>query len=308
MTTLREIARSNAFSQVRSFDECARFHVWHSRLGVAEPIDRQVQEAMSAGRGHAVVGPSGSGKTSTLAAAISATDGLEPARLPLRLSVAGADAALLQDPRFLAARLVRAIARMSAEAEALVERVASSATVSGAAETWRGQLGGGALKIAKEVRRRTESFDFERTPEEVLDVLVGAVALLTENGLRPVVLLEDADGLLRLPGMSDEERHETADGFFLSGLDPILRVVTLPPVIAVQPDYLRLEGFRRVAAHFDGAGTVPSPSQLSSSAVQLLLGERLWRRLLMRPLTRSSLTKALAFFSTTDSRSRRCGN
>lgn len=50
MTTLREISRSNAFSRIRSFDESARFHVWHSRLGLSETVDRSVQEAMGAGR------------------------------------------------------------------------------------------------------------------------------------------------------------------------------------------------------------------------------------------------------------------
>jgi hypothetical protein len=43
MTVLLDVGRSDAFSRVRSFDDCARFHVWHSRLGVAEPIDRRVQ-------------------------------------------------------------------------------------------------------------------------------------------------------------------------------------------------------------------------------------------------------------------------
>jgi hypothetical protein len=232
---------------------------------------------MRAGRGYAVVGPPGSGKTSTLAAAIASTDGLELARLPLRLSVSGANAPHVHDPRFLASRIVRAVAQLSADAQAqtLVEQAVPTGTVAGAAETWTGQLGAGVLKVAKELRRRTESFDFERTPEEVIDVAVTAVQLLADAGLRPVILLEDADGLLRLPGKSDEERHDTADAFFVDGLDPILRALSIPAVIAIQPDYLRLDGFRRVSAHLDGVGNVPSPSQLPSRAVQLLLGDTL---------------------------------
>jgi hypothetical protein len=275
MSVLRDVGRSDAFARVRSFDDCARFHVWHSRLSIAEPIDRRAQEAMRAGRGYAVVGPPGSGKTSTLAAAIASTDGFELARLPLRLSVSGAGTPDVHDPRFLASRIVRAVAHFSAEAQTLIDQAVPAGRVAGAATTFTGQLGAGALKVAKELQRRTESFDFERTPDEVIEVAVDAVRLLVDTGLRPVVLLEDADGLLRLPGKSDEERHDTADAFFVDGLDPVLRALPIPAVIAIQPDYLRLEGFQRVSAHFDGVGDVPSPSQLSSNAVQLLLGETL---------------------------------
>jgi hypothetical protein len=200
---------------------------------------------------------------------------MELARLPLRLSVAGVEASRVYDPRFIAARIVRSVAQLSAEALRLVDQSAPAGTVNSAAETWTAQLGNRAVSVAKEAHSRTESFDFERTPEEIIDVMVGAVELLTDQGLRPVLLLEDADGLLRLPGKTDEERHDTANAFFVDGLDPILRALSIPAVIAIQPDYLRLDGFGRVSAHFDGVGDVPSPSQLRGTAAELLLGETL---------------------------------
>lgn len=43
----------------------------------------------------------------------------------------------------------------------------------------------------------------------------------------------------------------------------------------MQPSYRHLEGFKAVAGHFDGVGDVPSPSQLSSTAVELLLAQTL---------------------------------
>jgi len=67
--TLRQVRRANVFAPVREFDELARFHIWHSRLGISDPADKACAEALAQGRGIAIEGPPGSGKTSTLAAA-----------------------------------------------------------------------------------------------------------------------------------------------------------------------------------------------------------------------------------------------
>lgn len=275
MSVLSDVHRSDAFARVRTFDECARFHVWHSRLGLAQQPDRGAQEAIRAGRGFAAVGPSGSGKTSTLAAAINSTEGFELAHLPLKLSVAGAEADRTRDPRFLAGRLVRAVAQLSQEAERLLEDATSETSVSTAAATWRTQLGPRAANVARDARQRTLNVTFERTPEEVVNVAAAAVALLRDAGLRPVLLMEDADGLLRLPGKDPEERYAIADAFFLDGLDALIRELAIPALVAVQPDYLALEGFRRVAAHFDGVVSVPAPPELPADSLELLLGETL---------------------------------
>jgi hypothetical protein len=277
VSVLRDVQRSDAFVRVRDFEAAARFHVWHSRLGLTEEVDRKAQEALAARRGFVVAGPSGSGKTSTLAAAALGTDGYERSYLAVKLSISGGvevtDRA--NDPRFLAARLVRAIAQLSSDAERLVDAAAPSGTASGAVKTWRAQLGGRAARLGREVRQRTESVHFERTPDEVLDVASTALALLQDAGLRPVLLLEDADGLLRLPGKTPEERHEIANAFFADGLDPLLRHISIPALVAAQPEYLGLEGFKRVCAHFDAVCPAPAPHQLSREGLVLLIGETL---------------------------------
>jgi hypothetical protein len=274
MNVLREVHRSDAFARVRDFDAAARFHVWHSRLGLAAEVDRQVQDGLRAGRGFVVVGDSGSGKTSTLAAAALATEGFEQAHLPLRLSVSGV-ADNSYDPRFLASRVVRAIAQVSDQAQQLVDRAAPEGTAAGPAGMWKVRVGGKATQLSKEIRQRTENVNFERTPNEVLDAASEALRLLEASGLRPVLVLEDADGLLRLPGKNDEERHELASAFFADGLDPLLRHLGVPAAVAVQPDYLTLDGFQQARALFDGVAFVPVPSQLSSAGLQLLISETL---------------------------------
>jgi hypothetical protein len=259
---------------VRDFDTSARFHVWHSRLGLAQQVDKRVQQALRAGRGFAVVGASGSGKTSTLAAAVLATEEFEVPHLPLRLSVSGLTDNV-SDPRYLAYRLVRAIAQLVSEAQQVVDRAAPVGTTVGAGSTSRLQIGAKGVQFSRELRQRTENVDFERTPDEVLASAAAALALMREHDLRPAVLLEDADGLLRLPGKSAAERRALADAFFTDGLDPLLRELAVPAAIAVQPEYRELDGFKRFEAFVDGVENVPVPSQLTEAGLRLLIAETL---------------------------------
>lgn len=232
MSVLRDVQRSEAFSRVRGFEAAARFHVWHSQLGLPVHVDRKVQDALAAGAGFAVVGASGSGKTSTLAAAVLGADGFALGRLPIKLSVAGTDAAeRAHDPRFLAGRVVRAVAQIADEAAGLVDAATSGGTATSGARTWVFQLGTTSSHLSRQITSRTESASFERTPDEVLDVAVSALEILCAAGLRPVLVLEDADGLLRLPNTSDQQRRALASGFFGNGLDPLLRALPVPAVV-----------------------------------------------------------------------------
>jgi hypothetical protein len=274
--TLRQILHAEPFAAVRAFDDLVRFHVWQRRIGVAEPADDAARQALARGRGIAVVGPPGSGKTSTLAAAALDPDGIGHRHVPLPLSVMGGDLlSRVSDPRYLAERLVRAIAQGQDDAEHLVDDAASTGTATRGADTWTTQLGAGSTKIGRELRQRVEAVDFERSPTEVLDAARAALDLAAENGLRLVALLEDADGLLRLPGHSALERHDIANAFFMDGLAPLIRELSIPVLIAVQPEYRELEGFRVVADLLDGAVTLPTPGQFSDEGLELLLGESL---------------------------------
>jgi hypothetical protein len=90
-----------------------------------------------------------------------------------------------------------------------------------------------------------------------------------------VVLLEDADGLLRLPSRTDPERHAIANAFFADGLAPLLRDVGVPVLLALQPDYRALSGFDAITPLLDDVVEAPSPAQLSEYGLQLLLSESL---------------------------------
>ena len=296
--TLREVLHAEPFAAIRAFDDLVRFHVWQSRIGVAEPADDAAREALARGRGIVVIGPPGSGKTSTLAVAALDPEGLGLQHVPLPLSVMGADIVTrVADPRFLAERLVRAIARVSSEAQELVDDAAPTGTATRAAATWSAQLGAGSTKLGREIRQRAEAVDFERSPAEVLDAARAALDLATSNGVRVVALLEDADGLLRLPGQTPAERHDIANALFLDGLSPLIRELSVPVLVAVQPEYRELDGFRTVVELVGTAVTAPAPSQFSDEGLCLLLGECLRNAGLERQLNELFSAEATALLS-----------
>ena len=295
MMTLREIRRSDVFAAARDFDDAGRFHVWHRRLGISNPADDIAVAALEIRRGVAIVGASGSGKTSTLAAAALGTDEHSLPHVPLRLSASGELAAKhASDPRFLAGQLVRSIAQINSEVQRLVDEAAASGTASAAAATWRAQLGTEAVHFSREMRQRTEQVSFERTPDEVLDVARDAVRVLREAGVRPVALLEDADGLLRLPGREDSERHDIANAFFADGLRPLLAAIDVPAFLAVQPEYRGLAGFRSLSPFLEDVVDAPRPPDITKDGLELLLRETLRTAGVERDLTSLFSADALA--------------
>ena len=215
--------------------------------------------------------------------------------VPLPISIAGTDvAAHAGDPRYLAGRLVRGVARLSDQAARLVDDAATTGVASRGVTTWKAQAGPRFAGLVREVRQRTENVDFERTPGEVLDSARAALQILREAGVRPVLLLEDADGLLRLPGLNEQQRYEIANAFFADGLRPLLGEVGAPALLAIQPDYTGLEGFKAVEPLLDGVVEVPKPAQFSDEGVRLLLDETLRLSDVDRALTDLFTEDALA--------------
>jgi hypothetical protein len=98
---------------------------------------------------------------------------------------------------------------------------------------------------------------------------------LRDEGLRPVVLLEDADGLLRTPGRDPEQRRDEASAFFADALFPLLQELDAPALIAAQEEYEHLDGFERVRALLDDVRTAPDPPSVDADGVGLLLDEAL---------------------------------
>jgi hypothetical protein len=159
------------------------------------------------------------------------------------------------------------------DAHAIRQDAAPALHVTAPTAASRAQLGPSFASLSREIRQATVDFDVERSQEEVLAVVARAIRALADGGLRPVLLLDDADGLLRLPGAEPAQRAAAAGEFFTHGLPPLLEQLGVPVLIAAQLDYDRdIPAFRTLALQRLDAGVVlPAPSEFSPTGVRAIL-------------------------------------
>jgi hypothetical protein len=97
-------------------------------------------------------------------------------------------------------------------------------------------------------------------------------ALARADAVKPVLLLDDADGLLRLPGLSAEQRHEMAEEFFAHGLTPVLTALRIPMLMAAQPAYGDIAAYRELLLNLAVEEVeIPRPSQFTPDGVRALV-------------------------------------
>jgi hypothetical protein len=276
MTPLRELIAGDAFKPTRTFDALARFHVPFERLTSGAEIESVLRRALERGDHAVVTGRPGAGKSSVLASLLHPPAEMGRHYAPIRLGIGGdADRRRLGDPRQLANRILGDLAANYLEpddAAAVRERGAPVVRVTGPTDTFRAQIGGRLASVSREIRQAADSYDIERTAAEVLAVVATAVRALASEAVEPVLLLEDADGLLRLPGLSDEERHGVAEEFFAHGLGPVLTEIRVPMLMAAQPAYRDLDAYRELLVNLAVAEVeLPRPNQFTPDGVRDLV-------------------------------------
>lgn len=268
--------KTHGFVRVRDFDELSRFHVPFERLAPGCELETPLADLLRGGgvAGGIVIGPSGAGKSSVLSALLHAPDpmGDQPHFAPVRLSVAGVHKVeVLADPGQLAHRLVRDAVRRYLPGNAFaVADSAPRADVLGAIESRSAELD---LKVGKAnaaIQQATANYSIERTADEAVGVAEGILQALRDQELTPVLLLDDADGLLGAPEsvVSRAEAQASVDGFFSIGLSTLLRQLSLPVLLAARPEYEDLEAFTEFRhQHANRVVHVPAPEAFDSDAV-----------------------------------------
>jgi hypothetical protein len=276
-TELAPLLMGQAFASTRTFVDLARFHVDFDAMVGGADIDGRLRRTLERNGRVAVLGRPGAGKSSLLASLLSPPPELGHHYAPVRLSIGGESRREhLGDPRHLGGRIIADLAANylePADAIALRERGAPIVHISGPSETVRSQVGNNFAQLSREVRQAAESFDVERTQAEVLAAVSSALEPLVQlETLTPVLLLEDADGLLNLPRVAPNDRPDIANEFFGFGLTPLLQALEIPVLIAAQPRYQDLDGFHAFRSNMlDVTVDVPAPSGFAEHGVRLLL-------------------------------------
>ncbi len=277
MTAVAELVAGQAFASTRPFDALAGFHVPFERLVADASVERRLETVLRR-RGRAVVvGRPGSGKSSVLATLLHPPEELGlPTYAPVRLAIGGERAAdLLADARELARRVIGDIAASyltGEDAAALRARGASTVTIAGRATEVTRQLGTRHAHVSKRVRQAAESYSIERASAEVIAALKAALDELVDAELVPVLLLDDADGILSLPGLTAEERTELAEQFFAVGFPPLIKDLDVAVLIAAQPSYERVGAFKHLQRDLiDASVTLPTATEFSEQGVRLLI-------------------------------------
>lgn len=243
---LKLLAERRAFRPRTYFLELVKDHVSFDTLGAGSP-EEQVRCSLAAEGGViAVIGPSGAGKSSLIAAVAATVAG--ETFVPLRIGVANAESHL-QDPIRFAQHVIREVLQLADDIlgddrEVLEPATAASRTELPKETTTRvgGRLSTGlfAGEVARQVKTQAESLIQEANPTDSAAGLDQVVQIFGHHGLKPILLFEDTDAWV-----GREEMTTTASAFF-ERLTQLARQLNIRVLVAVHPEYQRLDGFRAI--------------------------------------------------------------
>lgn len=260
-------------------DLMAAYHVPFDDIVGGSAVEGRLRVAVRAGERVALVGPSGSGKSSAAAFVLSGVgDEWAPVRVPLDVE----RSETIREPGALARHVLQTVARHAAaagrlspsEREAFVADAGDRLSI-GRARTRRRDLEvtlPWLLKgaVAEEVELTLEG-GIELSAGQAVAALGRLFALLRKNDLLPVLVIDDSDRWIRVPGLPDPTDHVAA--FFGRPLRMLAeRGVAL--LVAVHSDYLTMSGYRQQAQGFLDT-TVRIPEVPGAPGLAAILDKRI---------------------------------
>jgi hypothetical protein len=202
--------------------------------------------------------------------------------LPLRVPVAAELDKTVMEPGLLARHIVRFVTRWAsperfspAERQELERGVAEVKRRAGGVRTRAYHVGlplwMANVELAHQVKATGEAVEERGSSSDAVEHLRRMVALLLSHGLLPVLVFDDSDTWLRIPGL---DRTKVANTFFVRCIRMLAKELESGCVLAIHDTYLDLTGYREASKLLSGEVWVP---QLSAPAdgLERILSHRL---------------------------------
>jgi hypothetical protein len=270
---------AHVFDPAPRHDDLFLLHVPFDELTGTGSCEAALAGALRRGERVALVGGSGAGKSSVISWVLSP---LVEDLAPLPVPVAIEEPEVATSPVAFAGHLVRTVARYVAHAhpgdaeEARDRARRTSRTVTGPRRERAGRLSlapswlGLRVELATELRSVSERAAVPRPGQQVIEEAQAILATVAAHGLRPVVVLDDTDKWLRVPGRPDPAAHLA--GFFSQVPRLLAEQLAVPAVLAVHEHYLGHPAYHASAGFLDA--TVRLPPLPDGAALLRLLSRR----------------------------------
>jgi hypothetical protein len=268
------LADQHAFDPYPRREDLAVYHLPFDDLTGGRGTEGRLRTAAHRGERVTVMGLSGVGKSSVIAYTLGP---LEPGIVPFRVPVADEPPETVTSSLAFAQHMIRTVS-LEAERGAMISpgereqflRDASDRHLLSRRErtTRRGWATKVGPELVNEIRSVTEPAELARSGSEVLDQAARLMELVQAAGLFPVVIIDDADAWLRLPG---SDRRDLAEAFF----GQVLRSLAELPcglVVAAHDQYKQLAGYQAAAGMLEF--TIDVPVVPDPRALTRLLGHR----------------------------------
>jgi hypothetical protein len=112
------------------------------------------------------------------------------------------------------------------------------------------------VELATELRSVSERSAVDRPGQQVIEEARAILETVQAHGLQPVIVLDDTDKWLRVPGLPDPEEHLA--GFFNQVPRLLAEQLSVAAVLAVHEHYLAKTGYRASAGFLDATIEVPA--------------------------------------------------
>jgi ABC-type dipeptide/oligopeptide/nickel transport system ATPase component len=260
------VESSRALEATKRFDQLTYYHVPFDQLNGDERTEATLTRLVGNGDRVAVVGASGCGKSSLLASVLGPLAENLPGRIvPMRVPIAAEADATVTDPGSMARHLVRYITRWASperfsddERHFFEGTVAEATRRSGPGGTREFHIGLplwlARAEFASQVQSIGTDYESRGMAADAVEALRRLVALFASHELYPILVFEDSDAWLNIPGL---DRSQVANAFFMRTIRMLAKEVDAGLVVAVHEEYLALEGYKVTSGLLSGEIHVP---------------------------------------------------